>query len=72
MTLDGRTLKTPAGNPLTLPKDQMKIALMIAGEWNGQKALLKSHSLPMVQGYERIFIYFGLFLFSKGFKGEKN
>ncbi|KAF8925206.1 hypothetical protein EDD21DRAFT_388465 [Dissophora ornata] len=47
VTLDGRTLKTPAGNPLTLPKDQMNLALMIAGEWNGQKALLKSHSLPM-------------------------
>ncbi|KAF9215849.1 ATP synthase complex assembly protein atp12 [Podila verticillata] len=47
ITLDGRVLKTPAGNQLTLPKDQRHIALMIAGEWHGQKALLKSHSLPM-------------------------
>ncbi|KAG0363462.1 hypothetical protein BC939DRAFT_445147 [Gamsiella multidivaricata] len=47
VTLDGRVLKTPAGNQLTLPKDQQNLALMIAGEWNGQKALLKSHSLPM-------------------------
>lgn len=48
VTLDGRVLKTPAGNPLTLPKDQKHLALLIAGEWHGQKALLKSHSLPMV------------------------
>ncbi|KAI1298871.1 ATP synthase complex assembly protein atp12 [Mortierella claussenii] len=47
VTLDGRVLKTPAGNQLTLPKDQEHLALMIAGEWHGQKALLKSHSLPM-------------------------
>ncbi|KAG0200687.1 ATP synthase complex assembly protein atp12 [Mortierella sp. GBA30] len=47
VTLDNRVLKTPAGNPLTLPKDQKHLALMIAGEWHGQKALLKSHSLPM-------------------------
>ncbi|KAF9340796.1 ATP synthase complex assembly protein atp12 [Linnemannia elongata] len=47
VTLDGRVLKTPAGNPLTLPKDQKHLALLIAGEWHGQKALLKSHSLPM-------------------------
>ncbi|KAF9427449.1 ATP synthase complex assembly protein atp12 [Entomortierella beljakovae] len=47
VTLDGRILKTPAGNQLTLPKDQMHLALMIAGEWHGQKTLLKSHSLPM-------------------------
>lgn len=47
VTLDNRVLKTPAGNPLTLPKDQRHLALLIAGEWHGQKALLKSHSLPM-------------------------
>ncbi|KAF9935406.1 ATP synthase complex assembly protein atp12 [Linnemannia zychae] len=47
VTLDNRVLKTPAGNPITLPKDQKHLALLIAGEWNGQKALLKSHSLPM-------------------------
>ncbi|KAG0027638.1 ATP synthase complex assembly protein atp12 [Podila clonocystis] len=47
VTLDGRVLKTPAGNQLTLPKDQRHLAIMIAGEWHGQKALLKSHSLPM-------------------------
>ncbi|KAF9186977.1 ATP synthase complex assembly protein atp12 [Haplosporangium sp. Z 767] len=47
VTLDNRVLKTPAGNQLTLPKDQKHLALMIAGEWHGQKALLKSHSLPM-------------------------
>ncbi|KAF8976172.1 ATP synthase complex assembly protein atp12 [Entomortierella lignicola] len=47
VTLDGRILKTPAGNQLILPKDQEHIALMIAGEWHGQKTLLKSHSLPM-------------------------
>ncbi|KAF9979921.1 ATP synthase complex assembly protein atp12 [Modicella reniformis] len=47
VTLDGRILKTPAGNKLTLPKDQEHLALMIAGEWHGQKSLLKSHSLPM-------------------------
>ncbi|KAG9319881.1 hypothetical protein KVV02_002593 [Mortierella alpina] len=47
VTLDNRVLKTPAGNPLTLTKEQKHLALMIAGEWHGQKTLLKSHSLPM-------------------------
>ncbi|KAG0309864.1 ATP synthase complex assembly protein atp12, partial [Dissophora globulifera] len=48
VTLDGRVLETPAGNPLILNKDQRQLALMIAGECQEQKALLKSHSLAMI------------------------
>ncbi|KAF9582525.1 ATP synthase complex assembly protein atp12 [Lunasporangiospora selenospora] len=47
VTLDGRVLKTPGSNKLTLPKEQKYLAMLIAGEWQGQKELLKPHTLPM-------------------------
>ncbi|KAF9977146.1 ATP synthase complex assembly protein atp12 [Actinomortierella ambigua] len=47
VTLDKRVLKTPTGNPIILPIAQKNLAKMIAGEWQGQRTLLKSHSLPM-------------------------
>ncbi|KAF9165386.1 ATP synthase complex assembly protein atp12 [Actinomortierella ambigua] len=47
VTLDKRVLKTPTGNPIILPVAHKNLAKMIAGEWQGQRTLLKSHSLPM-------------------------
>ncbi|GAA5968029.1 hypothetical protein JCM11641_003706 [Rhodosporidiobolus odoratus] len=45
--LDKRTLKTPGGVPLLVPKGRLPVALCIADEWENQKAVLKQHSLPM-------------------------
>ncbi|GAA5848461.1 hypothetical protein JCM8547_004521 [Rhodosporidiobolus lusitaniae] len=45
--LDKRTLKTPGGVPLLIPKERLPVALCIADEWENQKAVLKQHSLPM-------------------------
>ncbi|GAA6042784.1 hypothetical protein JCM8097_007477 [Rhodosporidiobolus ruineniae] len=45
--LDKRTLKTPDGVPLIVPKDRLPVALCVADEWENQKAVLKQHSLPM-------------------------
>ncbi|KAG0235343.1 ATP synthase complex assembly protein atp12 [Actinomortierella wolfii] len=47
VTLDKRVLKTPTGKPIILPIAQKNLAKMVAGEWQGQRTLLKSHSLPM-------------------------
>ncbi|KAF8894692.1 hypothetical protein BD779DRAFT_1502408 [Infundibulicybe gibba] len=47
VTLDGRTLKTPAGNPLLLPPRKTLLATLIAAEWDHQEKLLKPHTLPM-------------------------
>lgn len=46
--LDQRTLKTPGGVPLTIPKERLPVALCIADEWENQTAVLKPHTLPMV------------------------
>ncbi|GAA5868918.1 hypothetical protein JCM3774_006790 [Rhodotorula dairenensis] len=45
--LDHRTLKTPGGVPLTIPKERLPVALCIADEWENQTAVLKPHTLPM-------------------------
>ncbi|BGP53981.1 hypothetical protein JCM8202_002979 [Rhodotorula sphaerocarpa] len=45
--LDQRTLKTPGGVPLTIPKERLPVALCIADEWENQTAVLKPHTLPM-------------------------
>ncbi|GAA5989335.1 hypothetical protein JCM10908_001264 [Rhodotorula pacifica] len=45
--LDKRTLKTPGGVPLTIPKERLPVALCIADEWENQTAVLKPHTLPM-------------------------
>lgn len=47
--LDKRTLKTPSGLKLTLPKEKLTSALVIAHEWDSQDNLLKPHSLPLVR-----------------------
>lgn len=46
--LDKRTLKTPGGVPLLLPKERLPVAVLIAEEWENQVAVLKPHTLPMV------------------------
>lgn len=46
--LDKRTLKTPGGIPLLMPKERLPVALLIAEEWENQVAVLKPHTLPMV------------------------
>ncbi|KIM49420.1 hypothetical protein M413DRAFT_438599 [Hebeloma cylindrosporum] len=47
VTLDGRALKTPAGQTLLLPLDKALPASLIAAEWDHQEILLKPHALPM-------------------------
>ncbi|KAG5647139.1 hypothetical protein DXG03_001094 [Asterophora parasitica] len=49
ITLDGRALKTPAGNTLTLPETKSVLASLIAAEWDFQETLLKPHALPAVR-----------------------
>jgi len=49
VTLDGRALKTPAGQTLLLPLDKTLPASLIAAEWDHQEILLKPHALPMVR-----------------------
>ncbi|KZP20779.1 ATP12-domain-containing protein [Athelia psychrophila] len=45
--LDHRTLRTPAGNPMLLPKSKTMLATVIAHEWDFQERLVKHHALPM-------------------------
>ncbi|KNZ45480.1 hypothetical protein VP01_807g10 [Puccinia sorghi] len=45
--LDLRSLKTPSGKPLVLPKHKLVLATLIAREWDEQRKILKQHSLPM-------------------------
>ncbi|CAG8498438.1 8609_t:CDS:2 [Ambispora leptoticha] len=45
--LDKRPLKTPKGSPLTIKHSQRTLALLLAGEWESQKTVLKHHSLPL-------------------------
>ncbi|KAF0461552.1 ATP12-domain-containing protein [Gigaspora margarita] len=47
IALDKRPLKTPGGSPLVIPRSQKYLAVLIAGEWESQKAVLKQHSLPL-------------------------
>lgn len=47
VTLDGRVLKTPSGNPLLLPANKSLVASVIAAEWDHQHTCIRPHSLPM-------------------------
>ncbi|THH32976.1 hypothetical protein EUX98_g1201 [Antrodiella citrinella] len=47
VTLDKRPLKTPSGNPLSLPKSRVLAATLVASEWDNQETQLKQHSLPL-------------------------
>jgi ATP synthase F1 complex assembly factor 2 len=46
--LDGKSLKTPQGSLLCIPDQKKILAYMIAGEWESQREILKSYSLPLV------------------------
>lgn len=45
VTLDGRPLKTPLGDPLVVPSDSL--ATMIAAEWNAQSPSLVPAQMPL-------------------------
>ncbi|KAJ3015034.1 ATP synthase complex assembly protein atp12 [Thoreauomyces humboldtii] len=47
ITLDGKCMKTPDGHPIAVPANRRTLALLMAGEWEGQEKLLKSYSLPL-------------------------
>ncbi|CAG8445933.1 21916_t:CDS:10 [Dentiscutata erythropus] len=47
VALDNRPIKTPGGAPLVIPRSNKYLAILIAGEWESQKSLLKQHSLPL-------------------------
>jgi len=47
--LDQRTLRTPSGKPLLLPKSKAMLATLIAHEWDVQERTMKHHALPMVR-----------------------
>ncbi|RHZ79398.1 hypothetical protein Glove_146g49 [Diversispora epigaea] len=60
VALDKRPLKTPNGSPLVISSSQKSLAILIAGEWESQKTLLKQHSLPLtslvarsIDGFEK-------------------
>ncbi|KAI9150909.1 ATP synthase mitochondrial F1 complex assembly factor 2 [Blastocladiella emersonii ATCC 22665] len=45
--LDGRTVKSPKGTPLSIPKTHPHLAHLVSAEWESQKNLLKAYSLPL-------------------------
>ncbi len=47
VTLDGRTVRTPAGHPLVLP--HQALAAAVAAEWLAQGKTVKPHEMPMMQ-----------------------
>ena len=47
VTLDGRTVRTPAGRDVTLPTEAL--ARAVAGEWEAQEENVRPHTMPMMQ-----------------------
>lgn len=45
--LDGRSIRTPNGNPIVIPQDRELLATCIAQEWSEQGKVLKPHTLPL-------------------------
>ena len=45
--LDNKAVKTPAGNPLLVPSEQL--AMAIAVEWNSQQEIIKSENMHLVR-----------------------
>ncbi|CAO1626149.1 unnamed protein product [Sympodiomycopsis kandeliae] len=45
--LDNRSLRTPEGTLLKVPKENRLLATLIVHEWNEQSRVIKSHALPM-------------------------
>lgn len=55
--LDGRVLKTPNGVPLKIPTNRTTFAHLVAGEWESQEKVLKTHALPLVRSQnEKVFV----------------
>ncbi len=46
--LDGRSLKTPGGATLRVPRERPLLAALIAREWDEQTKVLRPHALPLV------------------------
>ncbi|KAJ1800516.1 chaperone [Coemansia sp. RSA 2399] len=47
VVLDKRPIKTPSGKQVQIPECQKTLAWLIAGEWESQKEVIGSHSLPL-------------------------
>ncbi|KAJ1663121.1 chaperone [Coemansia sp. RSA 1813] len=47
IALDKRPIKTPSGKQIQIPESQRTLAWLVAGEWESQKEVLGSHSLPL-------------------------
>lgn len=47
VTLDGRSIRTPAGRPLVVP--HAALAEAIAAEWQAQGDLIQPHTMPLMQ-----------------------
>lgn len=45
--LDGRSIRTPTGNPIVIPANRELLAACIAQEWSEQEKTLKPHTLPL-------------------------
>lgn len=45
--LDNRSIRTPSGQPIVIPKERELLATCIAQEWSEQKQVLKPHTLPL-------------------------
>ncbi|MFQ5617775.1 MAG: ATP12 family chaperone protein [Rhodospirillales bacterium] len=47
VTLDGRTVRTPAGRELALPTEAL--ARAVAGEWEAQEDEVRAHTMPIMR-----------------------
>lgn len=47
LCLDGKPMKTPSRNVMSIPIDKEIVANLVASEWEGQDKFVKKHSLPM-------------------------
>lgn len=47
ITLDNRSVKTPGGKPLLIPKNRRLLAHMIAGEWESVQKM-RTYAIPLV------------------------
>lgn len=45
--LDGRSIRTPSGQSIVIPRERELLASCIAQEWSEQGSVLKPHTLPL-------------------------
>lgn len=45
--LDKRSIRTPSGQPIVIPRERELLATCIAQEWSEQEQVLKPHTLPL-------------------------